>query len=927
MPATRQHKRGRTPQRLASVSDNTMVLVDDITQGLTCTICEEVYDEDSRTPRSFPCLHTFCTACVEKWLKTSNKCPNCCRTADGVSTATDLVVNFGLTALIPLLKKVSEQERLGDDAPTSLCCMLCGPSDGIPAESFCGICHLVICKPHVMLHQKIKATKDHVLCDVAALSTEERKRLAQSSTSNTATRVTYCPKHRDQQFVYYCSDCDDLVCLHCYNINHKEHKVAEIDVSLAEKRIEVLNRMAVQVEQLSVANSVDKESPLDAAERIIDRAMDVAVQTLTSERKRLKETLTKTLGPCLKAYSADCDRLARLQSASKQLCSRWETARNTLSPIEILVAYPGLCYEMEQMLGQRAKLQPEAAPLVNLALPAINLWGGSILEQQTEKKLDSFSTAVPIPAQKGQIVCLDYDDFRHSVWVCTNTGWIGQHLLGIAGWVSWFQLPDEKGVHDFVMVADGRCFVIPSDKKQILVYGRGRSRHTSIPSPTATNNSNPRTLQSLSNLGDGYLLLLCHDSTVYVINERKLTSPPIPVVTSADVSSVEGRISWVGVTGRDKQVVATVITPQHTMKLVEIKLADALSSGWASSSSGSAAGLGETLVTHNVQPSVRDFGSIAVAGDPSLVASFSRNQPFVYLHTDARQPEQVTSAEGNVVGVACDQYQEVFICTSNVLVVLDSSTLRLDPISSGGAVRSLGFASTGSPWIAMENGSVYSQVGRTICEIFSWESKLHSSQVQPILLVMGRDESMKVCVSSPGQLTTYHTNAHSVTVEAFPDTKGCLRVAPVDDGGVAWLKSGANSVHFSSGETVNLGTPVTSLSGELGGRVLLVGGSGVVFAVEKKGDRWVHKRYSLPSMTCRDACFLGDFLVVGTACGAVMYAHIDTDDKNAFQMLLDLPLRFPDLQSVAASSDGRLAVGLKHVVRYFDVKRHYSSRL
>eukprot|EP00736_Rhodelphis_marinus_P012405 Rmarinus@m.17777 len=81
-------------------------------EKLTCNICGEIYNESDRLPRSFPCLHTFCHQCVQDWYvaKAEFQCPACRKVARGVSSTTDIPVNYAVKDMIPLLQDAAPKE-------------------------------------------------------------------------------------------------------------------------------------------------------------------------------------------------------------------------------------------------------------------------------------------------------------------------------------------------------------------------------------------------------------------------------------------------------------------------------------------------------------------------------------------------------------------------------------------------------------------------------------------------------------------------------------------------------------------------------------------------------------------------------------------------------------------------------------------------
>jgi hypothetical protein len=71
------------------------VMMDEL---LTCSICEERYDENDHLPKFLACFHTFCVECMGKIYDNNSKfiCPVCRKDTAGFA-ASDLTTNFYLT--------------------------------------------------------------------------------------------------------------------------------------------------------------------------------------------------------------------------------------------------------------------------------------------------------------------------------------------------------------------------------------------------------------------------------------------------------------------------------------------------------------------------------------------------------------------------------------------------------------------------------------------------------------------------------------------------------------------------------------------------------------------------------------------------------------------------------------------------------------
>ena len=46
-------------------------------EELTCTVCKQLYNETTKTPRNLLCGHTFCSECINRLLHFSIFCPEC----------------------------------------------------------------------------------------------------------------------------------------------------------------------------------------------------------------------------------------------------------------------------------------------------------------------------------------------------------------------------------------------------------------------------------------------------------------------------------------------------------------------------------------------------------------------------------------------------------------------------------------------------------------------------------------------------------------------------------------------------------------------------------------------------------------------------------------------------------------------------------
>ena len=112
---------------------------------LDCKVCNDPYDEEEHRPRTAPCGHDYCTACVQALI--NNKlfvCPKC-RQEHKVDVVDDLLVNFGLIDVIRAFKTkddpiTKESKSISGDANDGVCFVHCKT-----VSNYCFNCKIWIC--------------------------------------------------------------------------------------------------------------------------------------------------------------------------------------------------------------------------------------------------------------------------------------------------------------------------------------------------------------------------------------------------------------------------------------------------------------------------------------------------------------------------------------------------------------------------------------------------------------------------------------------------------------------------------------------------------------------------------------------------------------------------------------------------------------
>eukprot|EP00736_Rhodelphis_marinus_P011060 Rmarinus@m.22392 len=879
-----------------------------VRERLQCPLCESVYNEENRIPRAFPCMHTFCQACLVKWFASSKNdmsCPVCRRVAK-VNDAKDLEKNYPVIDLARVLKRAHVGKEVAD---VPVLCSLCPLEDESPAESFCGACNIIMCKPHVELHKHSRLKASHVLVDVSAVPPAEMNRVLNSAERN----VLMCSMHIDEKLRYYCQDCDEVICLDCYNIRHKPHAVQEIDVSLADSRKQRLDHMsALLLDSFRTGN--ENSGPLqtydvDHCAKIITSTAKEVIQQIESQRNLLNCLIKEEVGADVKAFKQQQVHRTNLRATAESLVLYWKSVRERLSPAEALVAYPGLLSQMEQLLGQPSTVRL-GRPLVSLVLPALQPFGHttSSRNKRFEKRLKSVSTSVPIPEGKGSALALSYDSYRDALWIITSERWIGCFLVGHRRWMDEGYYLDtsasndaEKGILDFVVMGNGLCFVIPTSQSSVEVYDhRGKMRALSLPAF-----SEGSKLCGLACSGTD-LFVNCDDSSVYVVSLKDHLNASVALVCQG--TELGGRLCRTQVFENGLFLAATV-RKEDSVDVLSIVVPNE-PDGYDS--------CGAIQVIKTI-PGKHEG---AVACDDDLIACWSNQD--VALHSD-QDCTSITMPDP-IIGITQNTRREVFVLSEHHLTVFDNSVVSLPPFPVNGCklsarphqgpsrtIRSLCFDMAGSLWMVTDSGDVIEYHCDLMIERFCCNSFFSGSNELKWHLKMTEEGDIVVYATGKDKVLRYNPEGHSVTEEnlAFPKESSLTAYATSDF--IGWYIEGETVVHVGTTEHV-VGSPVTFLGASSDGNCILVGGECWILVVRRGPDSSPVK-FKIPSTGGHVVSMTLDTgkLVVATKSGMLWLL-----DAVSGTLLAGAPARMPDIRSVALhGAAGLLAVGGESQVRFF----------
>ncbi|KAJ8043097.1 E3 ubiquitin-protein ligase TRIM56 [Holothuria leucospilota] len=260
---------------------------------LQCSICMNQYNK----PLMLPCVHSFCSRCLEEYERNRQhqpfSCPTCRRIVDlprnGVK---DLPNNFFLTNLmerLEVVEKLSKQSQIAQ-------CIFCKKDFDI---SFCIDCKIHLCQNCKQTHSRLPGSTDHTIIPAGKLSDANYLKKV------TSARAPQCNKHPKENMRFYCTTCNQLVCRDCTILSHREHECVEAEskITSTKKRLETLLEKSGNyiLDGLKYAKKIEKadkkleENKLTVRNQIDDCYNEI-VAKLQANKNKLYEELEEEIG-------------------------------------------------------------------------------------------------------------------------------------------------------------------------------------------------------------------------------------------------------------------------------------------------------------------------------------------------------------------------------------------------------------------------------------------------------------------------------------------------------------------------------------------------------------------------------------------------------------------------------------------------------
>ena len=209
--------------------ENTRKCLKELEREITCSICEEHYNE----PKILPCLHYYCKQCVLGLaIRAGNARPFSCPECRNEATLPKSGVDELKTAFFVNRLKTTFSTMEIAFSNVEVKCEVCIDSQE-EAKGFCQQCGMFICNECIKSHKRMRTFTSH---EVILLDGSNQGKVR--AFVREKTHITKCTNH-EEPLTMYCFQCDRLVCCQCKVEDHKEHdcKVCSLAAPIAKKSV------------------------------------------------------------------------------------------------------------------------------------------------------------------------------------------------------------------------------------------------------------------------------------------------------------------------------------------------------------------------------------------------------------------------------------------------------------------------------------------------------------------------------------------------------------------------------------------------------------------------------------------------------------------------------------------------------------------
>ena len=357
--------RGYTPLRASSISSlaSTSIIAKN---PLICQVCSEYYTD----PLMLPCLHSFCKTCIQHLIDQEGngnvKCPTCgsVRSLANSCITSSLPKNLWLAHQV----EIATYEDKLRNGQTEIPCDRCVKQANGFAVVFCCECCSFFCRTCRDDHMWCRDTVKHELVDVGRAP---KRRIPQITEQMYITnpplhhKPVQCSKHPDENYKFFCQNCESLICQECMAHEHSGHEHMYLEEVASQDRNQLqewLDKANCAMSDLEVAIcNVDEMSELiQERKKIVDDEIDTSCEMLhksLDERRRILRDKCKDIATGkLDVLQAQIDDFQSTRELLEHTIQQSTNAIVNHSSAEIVSTKKVILEQMKQALHQFEQL-------------------------------------------------------------------------------------------------------------------------------------------------------------------------------------------------------------------------------------------------------------------------------------------------------------------------------------------------------------------------------------------------------------------------------------------------------------------------------------------------------------------------------------------------------------------------------------------
>ena len=256
--------------------------LDKLQEQLTCPVCLSQFD----SPKTLPCLHSFCLKCIlqlpvdlEKGKQVMS-CPTCRKTTQVPDKGpayfpTAFVINSFIEIQEQLKKVVVKGKQIS--------CDNCSEGD---ATSYCKQCAIGFCESCLGYHNKLKPNAAHQIMDMKDFIIIASQLLPVKEEA-----IMNCTDHNEPLKVF-CETCQELICLICTIRRHKDHNYDVVSDTFPKHQQDIEKVVEVVVKKMVALQ--DALTAITRREEEVTKQRDDRIKEIRLQVQGIVELVTQT---------------------------------------------------------------------------------------------------------------------------------------------------------------------------------------------------------------------------------------------------------------------------------------------------------------------------------------------------------------------------------------------------------------------------------------------------------------------------------------------------------------------------------------------------------------------------------------------------------------------------------------------------------